>query len=57
MTTRRKFVKNSVIAGAAMSAGVPSFALQGRGNRTSNRPETKLRKFRSRAVEDTISEI
>lgn len=57
MTTRRRFVRNSVIAGAAMSAGVPSFALQGRNSRRSNRPETKLRKFRSKAVEDTISEV
>ena len=57
MTTRRRFIRNSMIAGAAVSAGVPSFAMQEKVRRMTNRPALKLRRFRSRAVEETIKEV
>lgn len=57
MTTRRRFIRNSVIAGAAVTAGVPSFAMQEKIKRVSNRPAPKLRKFQSKAVEETIKEV
>ena len=57
MTTRRKFIRNSVIAGAALSAGMPAFGLAGKGEWTSNRPAPRLRKFKSKAVEETIDEV
>lgn len=57
MTTRRKFIRNTVIAGTAMSAGLPAFASPGRGTRITNRPPLKQRCFHSKAVESTIKEI
>ncbi len=57
MATRRRFIRNSVVAGVAITAGVPAFSTGRSAKRTSNRPATKLRKFRSKAVEETIREI
>lgn len=57
MTSRRRFIRNSVIAGAAVSAGMPAFAMQEKIKRVTNRPAPKLRKFQSKAVEDTIKEV
>src|SRR5512133_1250453 len=57
MTSRRRFIRNSVIAGAAVSTGVPAFAMQEKIKRITNRPAPKLRKFQSKAVEETIKEV
>ncbi len=57
MTSRRIFIKNSVIAGTAIGVGLPAFGKR-TGNRwITNRPEMKKRLFRSDAVEETINEI
>jgi hypothetical protein len=63
MPTRRKFIRNSMLAGAALSAGIPAFATAGAAASAgaaswpSRRPAPGQRKFRSRAVEETIKEI
>jgi len=57
MTTRRKFIRNSIIAGVAAGAGVSAFGIPGRSKWPSNRPAAKLRKFQSKAVEDVIKEV
>lgn len=57
MTTRRKFIMNTVIAGTAISAGLPAFAQAKKGNWITNRPPLKQRCFHSKAVEATIKEI
>jgi len=48
---------NSMVAGAALSAGIPSFATGSARKWPSMRPQNKQRRFRSKAVEDTIKEI
>jgi hypothetical protein len=87
MSTRRRFIRNSIVAGAAVTAGIPAiatgrvstsalasgsagtsasssgtagapvFASAGTGKWPSGRPAPRLRKFRSKAVEETIKEI
>ena len=57
MATRRRFIRNTVVAGAAITAGVPAFTAGRPAAYTSNRPSPKLRKFRSKVVEDTIKEV
>ena len=57
MSTRRKFIRNSMVAGAAFSAGIPSFVSASNRKRPSVRPAARVRKFRSKAVEETIKEI
>jgi uncharacterized protein len=57
MTTRRKFVRNSIIAGSAIGFGMPAFAIRGKERWESNRPPVKQRLFHSKAVEETINEI
>ncbi len=57
MTTRRKFIRNSIIAGTAISVGMPAFSVTGKGKWVSNRPPEKQRLFRSKAVEETIKEM
>jgi len=57
MATRRRFIKNTVVAGAALSAGIPAFSGAVLQTRVSNRPSRRARKFTSRAVEETVREI
>jgi len=57
MTTRRRFIRNSVLAGTAIGAGLPSFAMAGKRSWVTNRPDIKQRRFLSNAVEETIKEI
>jgi meiotically up-regulated gene 157 (Mug157) protein len=57
MATRRRFIKNTVVAGAALSTGVPAFSGAVLQTRVSNRPSRRARKFTSRAVEETVREI
>lgn len=57
MATRRKFIQNTVIAGAALSAGIPAFSSVPVSKWVSRRPGKRLRKFQSKAVEETIGEI
>ena len=57
MSTRRRFIKNTVVAGAAIGAGVPAFSGTAFQARQTNRPPRRERKFTSRAVEETIREI
>src|SRR5659263_38561 len=57
MATRRRFIRNTVMAGAALSAGIPAFSSVSAGKWNSNRPGPKLRKFQSKAVEETIKEV
>jgi meiotically up-regulated gene 157 (Mug157) protein len=57
MATRRRFIRNTVMAVAALSAGIPAFSSVSAGKWNSNRPGPKLRKFQSKAVEETIKEI
>jgi len=57
MATRRSFIRNTAVAGAALSAGLPAFSVSAAQKRESNRPSRRMRKFTSRAVEDTIKEI
>jgi uncharacterized protein len=57
MTTRRKFIRNSVIAGAAMGVGLPAFSQKTGNEWKSIRPGMKNRLFQSPAVEDIIKEI
>lgn len=77
MSTRRKFIRNSFVAGAAVTAGIPVLAsgtpvvpafVPGHSGIAfsapdeirrwpSMRPALRLRKFRSKAVEETIKEI
>lgn len=87
MSTRRKFIRNSIVAGAAVTAGIPAIASGIAGNSVvssgasgspadasgmaamplfssgssgkwpSVRPATRIRKFRSKAVEETIKEL
>ena len=45
------------MAGAALSAGIPAFSSVSAGKWNSNRPGPKLRKFQSKAVEETIKEV
>jgi len=45
------------MAGAALSAGIPAFSSVSAGKWNSNRPSPKLRKFQSKAVEETIKEV
>jgi uncharacterized protein len=57
MTTRRTFIRNTAITGAALGIGMPAFGKM-TGNRwISNRPVLKKRLFHSAAVEDIINEI
>ena len=71
MPTRRRFIRNSMVAGAALTAGIPAFA-SGKAAPTEGvagfasgkaapwpdrRPAPRMRKFRSNAVEETIKEI
>ncbi len=51
------FIRNTVMAGVALSAGIPAFSSVSAGKWNSNRPAPKLRKFQSKAVEDTIKEV
>ncbi len=57
MATRRDFIRNTAIAGAALGAGLPAFSARALQKRESNRPSRRMRKFTSRAVEDTVKEI
>jgi len=57
MSSRRKFIRNSMMAGVALSAGIPSFVTAGTRRWPSARPPVRKRKFRSKAVEETIREI
>jgi meiotically up-regulated gene 157 (Mug157) protein len=57
MATRRRFIRNTIVAGAAVSVGLPAFSASQRGRRDSNRPSPRLRRFRSKAVEETIKEV
>src|SRR5665647_3119674 len=57
MATRRRFIRNTVVAGAALSAGIPAFSSVSDSKWNSNRPGAKLRKFQSKAVEETIKEV
>ena len=57
MSTRRRFIINTVVAGAAIGAGVPAFSGTAFQARQTNRPPRRERKFTSRAVEETIREI
>ena len=57
MATRRRFIRNTVVAGAALSAGIPAFSSVSAGKWISNRPGPKMRKFQSKAVEETIKEV
>jgi len=57
MATRRSFIRNTAVAGAALGAGLPAFSVSAAQNRESNRPSRRMRRFTSRAVEDTIKEI
>jgi meiotically up-regulated gene 157 (Mug157) protein len=57
MATRRRFIRNAVVAGAALSAGIPAFSSVSGSKWESNRPAARLRKFQSKAVEETIKEV
>ncbi|MCU0376727.1 MAG: glycoside hydrolase family 125 protein [Bacteroidales bacterium] len=57
MASRRRFIRNSIVAGAAVTAGFPAFAGIKQEKWISNRPPVKQRKFQSRAVEETIKEV
>lgn len=57
MTTRRTFIRNSVIAGAALGIGIPAFGKPLAARWITNRPDPGKRLFRSTAVDDTIEEI
>ncbi len=57
MTTRRRFIRDSAIAGAALGAGLPVFASSKGSKWVSNRPPVKQRLFKSKAVENIIGEI
>lgn len=57
MATRRRFIRNTVVTGAALSAGIPAFASVSAAKWESNRPAVRLRKFQSKAVEETVKEI
>jgi len=57
MATRRSFIRNTAVAGAALGAGLPAFSASALQKRESNRPSRRMRKFTSRAVEDTVKEI
>jgi len=57
MASRRRFIRNSIVAGAAVTAGIPAFAGLRQEKWISNRPPAKQRKFQSKAVEETIKEV
>jgi len=57
MTSRRVFIKNSVIAGTAIGVGLPAFGKRPGNRWITHRPDIKKRLFRSEAVEETIKEI
>jgi len=57
MASRRRFIRNSIVAGAAVTAGIPAFAGLRQEKWISNRPPVKQRKFQSKAVEETIKEV
>jgi len=57
MATRRRFIKSTVMAGAALSAGMPAFSGRVLQARESNRPSRRERKYTSKAVEEIIREI
>jgi meiotically up-regulated gene 157 (Mug157) protein len=57
MATRRRFIRNTVVVGAALSAGIPAFSSVSESKWSSNRPASRLRKFQSKAVEETIKEV
>jgi uncharacterized protein len=57
MTSRRTFIRNSAIAGAAIGVGIPAFGKMTGSRWITNRPELKKRLFRSTAVEETINDI
>jgi meiotically up-regulated gene 157 (Mug157) protein len=57
MATRRRFIRNTVVTGAALSAGIPAFSSASGSKWVSNRPTARLRKFQSKAIEDTIKEV
>jgi len=46
-----------MVAGAAVTAGLPAFSSVRTGQWRSARPVSRMRKFRSKAVEETIKEI
>jgi len=57
MTTRRTFIRNSVIAGTALGIGIPAFGKPQATRWITNRPDAGKRLFRSAAVDDTIEEV
>lgn len=57
MTTRRKFIRNTVLTGTAIGIGLPSFASLQKNSWITNRPPVKQRLFQSKAVEEIIKEI
>ena len=57
MATRRRFIKSAVVAGAALSAGIPAYPSVYGSKWESNRPSARLRKFQSNAVEEAIKEV
>lgn len=57
MTSRRRFIRNSVMAGTALGAGLPLFGQRTVQGWESGRPQPKLRHFRSRAVEEAVREV
>lgn len=76
MSTRRRFIRNTIVSGVAVSAGLPLlssagadvtgvvasaglpvFSSAGAERWISKRPAPRSRKFRSKAVEETIKEI
>lgn len=56
MSGRRNFIKKSMIAGTALGIGIPAFSIQD-GIWISKRPGVRERNFRSKAVEEVISEV
>lgn len=57
MSTRRRFIRNSIVAGAAVTAGIPAFSSGRAGRWPVVRPAPRQRRFRSSEVESTIKEI
>ena len=57
MATRRRFIRNTIVAGSALTVGIPAFSSVSGSGWDSNRPAARLRKFQSKAVEETISEV
>lgn len=57
MGTRRRFIRNTALAAAALGTSIPSWSAGRRAGRESKRPSPRQRRFRSKAVEETIREI